>query len=117
MDDVQTTYRVLERLLHDLERRWAITTLGGLLEFQGGSVPYPHSRALPLPPAIAEALASQGRVRMRYVDAGGRETERVVSPLRVHAQRGNLYLIAHCHRRDATRTFRLDRVVDMVLEA
>lgn len=117
IDDVQTTCRVLERLLWDLERHQRITTLGQLLEFQGGSVPYPHSRVLSLPPPIAEALASRGRVRMRYVDARGRETERVVSPLRVRAQRGNLYLVAHCYRRDALRTFRLDRVVDMVPEA
>jgi DNA polymerase-3 subunit epsilon len=117
IDDVQTTCRVLERLLGDLERQQRITTLDQLLEFQGGSVPYPHSRVLPLPPAIAEALASRGRVRMRYVDARGRETERVVSPLHVRAQRGHLYLVAHCYRRDARRTFRLDRVVDMVPEA
>jgi len=110
MGDVQTTRRVLER-------RRGITTLGQLLEFQGGSVPYPHSPVLSLPPSIAEAIANGGRVRMRYVDARGRETERVVSPLRVHAQQGNLYLVAHCYRRDAQRTFRLDRVVDMVPEA
>ena len=117
IDDVQTTCRVLERLLWDLERQQRITTLGQLLEFQGGSIPYPHSHVLPLPPSIAEAVASTGRVRMRYVDARGRETERVVSPLRVHTQRGNLYLVAHCYRRGALRTFRLDRVVDMVPEA
>jgi len=117
MGDVQTTRRVLECLLWDLERRRGITTLGQLLEFQGGPVPYPHSPVLSLPPSIAEAIANGGRVRMRYVDARGRETERVVSPLRVHTQQGNLYLVAHCYRRDAQRTFRLDRVVDMVPEA
>ena len=39
-----------------------------------------------------------------------------VRPLRVHEQRGNLYLLAHCYRADALRTFRLDRVVEMVFE-
>ena len=117
MGDVQTTCRVLERLLWDLECHRRITTLSQLLEFQGGSVPYPHSPVLSLPPSIAEAIASTGRVRMRYVDATGRETERVVSPLRVRAGQGNLYLVAHCYRRDALRTFRLDRVLDMVPEA
>ena len=117
IDDVQTTSRVLEHLLWDLERQQGITTLGQLLKFQGGSVPLPHSRVLSLPPSIAEAIASRGRVRMRYVDARGRETERVVSPLHIRAQQGNLYLVAHCYRRDALRTFRLDRVVDMAPEA
>jgi DNA polymerase-3 subunit epsilon len=116
MGDVWTTFGVLDRVLRDLERRWGVTTLGGLLGFQGGPIPYPHARALPLPPAIAEALASGGRVRMRYVDARGWETERVVRPLRVDAGWGTLYLIAHCYLRDEQRTFRLDRVVEMVLE-
>jgi DNA polymerase-3 subunit epsilon len=116
MGDVRTTWGVLERISEDLEHHWGVATLGQLIEFQGGPIHYPHSRALPLPPTIADALASDGRVRMRYVDARGRETERVVRPLRADAQRGHLYLVAHCYRRDALRTFRLDRVVEMVLD-
>jgi len=113
MGDVRTTCQLLERLLRDLERRWGVVTLGQLLDFQGGSIPYPQPQVLPLPPAIAEALDRQGQVRMRYVDARGRETERVVRPLRVHGERGRLYLIAHCYRAQAVRTFRLDRVLEL----
>jgi len=69
-----------------------------------------------LPPTVAEALESRGRVRMSYVDARGLETDRVIRPLRVDARRCNLYLIAHCYRRGELRTFRLDRVVEMALE-
>jgi len=116
MGDVRTTCQLLERLLWDLERRWGVVTLGQLLDFQGGSIPYPQSRVLPLPPAIAEALDRQGRVRMRYVDAQGRETDRLVRPLRVHGQRGHLYLIAHCYQAQALRTFRLDRVLELGVE-
>jgi DNA polymerase-3 subunit epsilon len=113
MGDVWTTRHVLEQILWDLDRRWGVTTLGGLVAFQGGPIPYPHPRALPLPPAIAEALESSGQVQMRYVDARGQETERAIRPLRVQEQRGHLYLLAHCCRADALRTFRLDRVVEM----
>jgi DNA polymerase-3 subunit epsilon len=116
MGDVWTTCNVLERILWELERRWEVTTLGQLFDFQGGPVPYPHARAVPLPPAIAEALQVQARVLMRYVDARGHETQRAVRPLRVHELRGNLYLLAHCYRADALRTFRLDRVVEMAVE-
>jgi len=116
MGDVWTMRHVLERMLWDLDRRWGVTTLGRLIEFQGGDVPYPQPRALPLPPAIAEALDGQGQVQMRYVDARGNETVRAVRPLRVHERRGNLYLVAHCYRAEALRTFRLDRVVELVLE-
>ena len=116
MSDVQVTRYILEEMLWELDRRWGVSTLEQLLAFQGGSIPYPRPRDLPLPPPIAEALASHGRVHMHYVDAQGRETERVVRPLYVDEQRGYLYLVAHCYRADALRTFRLDRVVEMAIE-
>ena len=71
---------------------------------------------MPLPPTIAEALDGQGQVCMRYVDARGQETERIIRPIRVREQRGNLYLLAHCYRAEALRTFRLDRVVELVAQ-
>jgi DNA polymerase-3 subunit epsilon len=116
MGDVLATLGVLECILWELDRRWGVATLGQLLDFQGGSIPYPLPQVLPLPPAITEALESRGHVRMRYVDARGAETDRVVRPLRVHEQGGLLYLVAHCYERDDLRTFRLDRVVELVLE-
>lgn len=116
MSDVWTTFGLWERLRRDLECRWNITTLDEVLALQGGSIAYPRACDLPLPPTISEALEKGGRVRMRYVDANGWETERVIRPLRLSEERGNLYLVAHCYYRDALRTFRLDRVVEMMLE-
>jgi DNA polymerase III subunit epsilon len=116
LSDVQATCGVLERILLDLERRRGVATLGQLIEFQGGPVPYPHSCTLSLPPTITDALENGGRVQMRYIDARGRETDRLVRPLRVNARRGVLYLIAHCYRRGEQRTFRLDRVVEIAPE-
>ncbi len=116
MSDVQATRNLLDKILDDLESRWNVTTLAQVIDFQGGPIPYPHPRTLPLPPAIAEALESKGRVFMRYVDASGQETQRVVRPLSIGEQRGYLYLTAHCYWRDELRTFRLDRVVEMAVE-
>jgi DNA polymerase III epsilon subunit family exonuclease len=113
MGDVWTTCHVLERILWDLDRRWGVTTLGRLIDFQGGPIPYPQPRAVPLPPTIAEALETRGRVWMRYVDARGQETTRAIRPLTVQEQSGSLYLTAHCYRAQEIRTFRLDRVVEM----
>lgn len=117
MGDVLTTGQVLECLLWDLEARWGVTTLGQLLDFQGGPIPYPQPQAIPLPPTLAEALDARGEVLMRYVDARGQETERWIRPFRVREQRGRLYLIAHCYRADGLRTFRLDRIVALIAEA
>lgn len=116
MADVETMSLVLDEILTTLDRRWGVTTLGQLLDFQGGPVPYPAPFALPLPPAIAEALECRGRVLMRYVDAKGRETERIVRPLHVAERHGMLYLTAHCHQRGELRTFRLDRVLELARE-
>ena len=113
MADVEAMRHVLEEILVKLERQWNVTTLGQLLAFQGGSIPYPTPLALPLPPTIAEALESRGRVLMRYVDARGQETERIVRPIQVSERHGMLYLTAHCHRRGELRTFRLDRVLEL----
>ena len=114
--DVEAMRHVLEELLRNLDHRWGVTTLGRLLDFQGGSIPYPLPLALPLPPTIAEALERRGRVLMRYVDAKGCETERIVRPIRVSERHGNLYLTAHCHQRGELRTFRLDRVLELARE-
>jgi DNA polymerase-3 subunit epsilon len=115
MGDVWTLWNILDQILWDLDRRWQVTTLGQLLAFQGGPIPYPHPSILPLPPTIAEAIESKGQVRMRYIDARGRETERAVRPLRVSERRGQLYLLAHCYRAGTLRTFRLDRIIEMTL--
>jgi DNA polymerase-3 subunit epsilon len=122
MGDVLTTGRVLQRILWELGARWGVTTLGELLAFQGGPIPYPQPMARPsilehLPPTLAEALEAQGEVRMRYVDARGQETERLIRPYHVREQRGLLYLTAYCHRAESLRTFRLDRIVELNTEA
>lgn len=116
MADVETTWYVLEEILRRLDQRWGVTTLSDLLEFQGEPIAYPTPQALPMPPTIAEALESRGLVLMRYVDAKGRETERIVRPLHVSERNGVLYLTAHCHWREELRTFRLDRIVELVRE-
>ena len=116
MSDVQVMWFILEEMLWELERRWGVTTLGQLIAFQGGPIPYPHPRELPLPPSLAEALASQGRVYLRYVNASGQESERVVRPIHVNERHGYLYLLAHCYRAGELRTFRLDRVVELAAE-
>ena len=116
MGDVQTTRQVLGRILYDIESRWGTATLRQLVALQGGLIPYPHSRAVPLPPTIAEALDSAGRVRMRYVNAAGQETIRTIQPLRVREDHGYQYMVAFCYLKGEQRTFRLDRIVEMTAE-
>ena len=111
--DVVTTKMVLERFIVDLGQK-GVTTLAGLLTAQGGDGRWAEREEIPLPPEIEEALQSGGSLRLRYLSAAGEETRRVVSPLQVTAYSGYAYLIAFCHLRREQRTFRLDRIVEML---
>jgi DNA polymerase-3 subunit epsilon len=110
--DVVTTKEVLDHFLADLVER-GVSTLGDLMELQGGRIRLPGGEVIVLPPHLEEALRCEGELELRYVSASGRETQRVVSPLRVAAYAGHLYLIAMCHLRNEQRTFRLDRIVQL----
>jgi len=57
------------------------------------------------------------RVRIQYIDASWRRTERVIEPLRTFRGRlGETYIEAFCHLRGERRTFRLDRIASWVVE-
>ena len=61
---------------------------------------------------LRQALRSQLKVRFRYSDYAGRQTERTVRPLSL-AYFGPVWLLAAwCELRDDFRTFRLDRIDD-----
>jgi DNA polymerase III epsilon subunit family exonuclease len=110
--DVVTTRGILELFLADLVER-GVTTLGQLMEAQGGRIGLHRREAVPLPPQIEEALEGEGRLLLRYVSARGEETVRMVTPLFVEAYGGCFYLVAMCHLRHEQRSFRLDRIVEM----
>lgn len=108
LSDAYTTAEVLKRMSPHFDR-WQLHTVGDLLHAQGGAIHVPQKASPSLPPALAEALARQCSLRIRYV-SGKRKTERVISPLYSTSGEGNTYLIAYCHLRQAQRTFRLDRI-------
>ncbi|RKN44014.1 helix-turn-helix transcriptional regulator [Streptomyces hoynatensis] len=61
--------------------------------------------------AVEEALTGNAVLRLSYVDAAGRPSERVVEPAGLLTAGGRWYLIAWCRTRRAGRGFRLDRVL------
>lgn len=54
-----------------------------------------------------------GRYRLVYGDVDGVVTEREISVRRAAADYGRVYLLAFCHLRQAERTFRADRVLEL----
>jgi proteasome accessory factor C len=63
---------------------------------------------------IRDALHSGRRVHLSYYVPGRDEaTERDVDPMRLLVVEGHTYLEGWCHRAEAVRIFRLDRVLDI----
>jgi proteasome accessory factor C len=61
--------------------------------------------------ALNEALATQRRLRIRYVTAADVTSEREVDPIRLVTEDDHSYLLAWCHRARDERLFRVDRVL------
>jgi proteasome accessory factor C len=60
---------------------------------------------------LARAVAEGRRVRLRYVDAADRTSERDVDPVRLVTQDDATYVVGWCYRAAGRRTFRVDRVL------
>jgi DNA polymerase III epsilon subunit family exonuclease len=69
-----------------------------------------------LPTELGEAIYSGKRLYLRYMDKDGEISERWVSPQKVIGLTDYIYLQAYCHTRQADRTFRLDRILDVAVE-
>jgi len=79
--------------------------------------PTSPEEAIHLPVSLSEAIKSGKRLRITYIDGRGQNTERWVTPYRVTGLLDYLYLHAYCHLRKAERSFRLDRIIKIEVEA
>lgn len=112
--DALTTASVFERLLEPVGG-WACSLCDALREQGGPMGLMPSSPRRPLLPLeLEEALDLRRPLVMEYLDADGRLTERRIQPLHVKRRGGELLLVAHCHLRNAQRTFKLDRIVRLL---
>ena len=70
-----------------------------------------------LPTELGEAIYSKRKLFIRYIDGDGKESQRWVTPRQVMGLSDYVYLVAYCHMREAERSFRLDRIVEVKVEA
>jgi predicted DNA-binding transcriptional regulator YafY len=63
---------------------------------------------------VAASIRARRTVRFRYMTHDGAVSERSVEPYGLVHLDGRWYLVGHCQMRRALRTFRLDRVTDVV---
>jgi DNA polymerase III epsilon subunit family exonuclease len=109
--DVQTTVSVFDQLMEPIGG-WNLPLCDALLAQGGrmGLLPVnPRESLLPL--ELEEALELRRPVMMEYLDGNEARTHRIVEPRTIRRRNGELMLIAHCHLRQAQRTFKLERIV------
>ena len=75
------------------------------------------TESVQLPTDLGEAIFSGRRMHITYVDKDGERTQRWITPMQVMGLSDYIYLRAYCHLREDERTFRLDRILDVRVEA
>jgi DNA polymerase-3 subunit epsilon len=76
---------------------------------------WPHEGVY-LPTELSEAIYSGKRLFIKYMDKDGEISERWITPKEVIGLADYIYLQAFCHSRNAERTFRLDRIIEVAVE-
>ena len=87
----------------------ALTAQGGPMPLE----PKPAGENDDLPMEILDAIEAGGLVKMTYLDARSRQSERTILPIRLRRFHGTATLVAHCQLRNEQRTFKLDRIVSL----
>lgn len=70
-----------------------------------------------LPTELSEAIYSKKKLFIKYAGKDGETSERWITPKDVIGLADYIYLQAYCHTREAERTFRLDRIIKIDVEA
>ncbi len=111
--DAQTTVGVFDRLMQPVGG-WTACVCDAMREQGGAMGLMPSSpRESLLPFELEEALDLKRPVIMEYLDAHQMRTERIIEPLQVRRFKGEMTLVAWCRLRQAQRTFKLDRIVQL----
>jgi DNA polymerase III epsilon subunit family exonuclease len=112
--DAQTTAGVFEKLMEPVGG-WGMCLCDAIREQGGpmGLLPVTPRESL-LPLELEEALEQRKPVRMIYLDARQSRTERVIQPMHIRRTNGELMLVAHCQLRGEQRTFKIERIVQLI---
>lgn len=109
LNDVYMTAEVFRRMVTQLAQQ-NLHTVGDLIVAQGAEIYTPPPPDVLLLPPMDEALQNGRSLHIRYLSRDHGETERDITPRYTTRYRGEPYLVAYCHLRDAQRAFRLDRI-------
>lgn len=106
LGDAMTTFQLFRQFYRRLKESRDLQ-VGDLVR------PYDFQPEACLPPELHKALTDQMPVIITYLDSQGRETHRMILPLRLQVSYGVVYLVAYCYLRQAERSFRVDRILSV----
>lgn len=113
--DSQSCFSVFCKSVEKLPLQWETSWrelqshLSGILSLEEAGLSLPEN-LLPL----QKALQEHQRLKISYKDGKGVVTERELSPSGFTYDGRRMVLIAYCHLRQSTRTFRLDRILGVL---
>ena len=108
-DSIETLFQKVKAALPPETLNYLQNISGGIKIDLGPTKDF--SRVKEIVKELSEATASRKSVEILYQAVStGRQTTRKVDPYQVWVMNGVFYLIAHCHVRDAIRTFAMDRI-------
>lgn len=114
LGDALAVKNLLWWLADDLQIK-GVQTLGDLIDVQHGR----HRDAVivePIPPELEDAINRGRPVQLRYRSRHGNISDRRIDPIRIDERSGLRYLVAYCHLRQAERSFRLDRILEIRID-
>jgi len=111
--DVMITKDVFEKIVDRLGS-WEGLTLAQLVELQGGPILLPKASDITIPTQIEEALRDGNDLQIRYLSGEGCESVRKIKPLEIIAAYDSVSIVAYCYLRNRERTFRLDRIIEII---
>ncbi len=126
--DVHATWALLRALLgaaaadRDLTTRDLVLLQDGVVpgmsirteRLPGGGPPREWTEIpVDLPDVFRSAIRDGRTLRIVYRKVSGEISSRTITPLSAYEAGTHTYLVAHCHLKQARRTFRLDRILEV----
>ena len=110
LDDAVVTREVFLRVTQELGG-WDALTIDVLMRLHRCEPLWPRDPKGDLPKSLYDALTNGSSLSIRYVNAEGLSSSRVIHPEASFASGRYTYIRAFCEKSSETRTFRLDRII------
>ena len=110
MDDASGTREVFHRVIQDLGG-WEALAVDDLMRLHRYEPLWPSNPKGDLPKPLYEALINGNGLSIRYINAEGQPSSRVIRPETSFASGRHTYIRAFCEKSSEVRTFRLDRII------